>query len=132
MIIGENNTAHVKGPKGELNKSFHTDMTIKIEEGVIMIDRSSDNKEHRSIHVLTRSLLQNMVTGVSVGYTKELELVGVGYRANNSGQKLEMALGFSHNVVFEIPIEVKVETVSEKGKIRLLNYLQMIINYWDL
>ena len=116
VVVGENNTLHVKGPKGELHKSFHTDMNIKIEEGVIMIDRPSDNKEHRAIHGLTRSLLQNMVTGVSVGYIKELELVGVGYRANNSGQKLEMALGFSHNVVFEIPIEVKVETVSEKGQ----------------
>jgi large subunit ribosomal protein L6 len=91
-------------------------MIIKMEENILTIERPSDSKEHKSFHGLTRALLNNMVIGVSEGYKKELELVGVGYRASNSGQKLEMALGFSHNVVFEIPAEVKIETKSEKGQ----------------
>jgi len=116
VSLAENNTVTVKGSKGELAKTFHADMIIKMEEDILIVERPSDSKEHKSIHGLTRALLNNMVIGVSEGYKKELELVGVGYRASNSGQKLEMALGFSHNVVFEIPIEVKVETKSEKGK----------------
>ena len=116
VAVGENNTVSVKGPKGELNKSFHADMAIKVEENTLSVERPSDSKEHKSIHGLTRALLQNMVIGVFTGYKKELELVGVGYRASNSGQKLELALGFSHNVVFQIPEEVKVVTLSEKGK----------------
>ena len=91
-------------------------MHIKMEENVLTIERPSESKEHKSFHGLTRALLNNMIIGVSEGFKKELELVGVGYRATNSGQKLEMALGFSHNVVFEIPSEVKLETKSEKGQ----------------
>ena len=91
-------------------------MIIKFEDNNLIVERPSDSKEHKSFHGLTRSLLNNMVIGVSQGFKKELELVGVGYRASNSGQKLELALGFSHNVVFQIPDEVKVETVSDKGK----------------
>ena len=91
-------------------------MIIKMEENILTVERPSDSKEHKSFHGLTRALLNNMIIGVSEGFKKELELVGVGYRASNSGQKLEMALGFSHNVVFEIPAEVKVETKSEKGQ----------------
>ena len=87
-----------------------------MEENILTVERPSDSKEHKSFHGLTRALLNNMVLGVSEGYKKELELVGVGYRASNSGQKLEMSLGFSHNVVFEIPSEVKIETKSEKGQ----------------
>ena len=87
-----------------------------MEENVLTIERPSESKEHKSLHGLTRALLNNMIIGVSEGFKKELELVGVGYRATNSGQKLEMALGFSHNVVFEIPSEVKLETKSEKGQ----------------
>ena len=116
VAISENNTLSVKGPKGELSRSFHADMIIKMEENILTVERPSESKDHKSFHGLTRALLQNMVTGVLTGYNKELELVGVGYRAKNAGQKLEMALGFSHNVVFEIPAEVKVETLSEKGK----------------
>jgi large subunit ribosomal protein L6 len=116
VTLAENNTVVVKGTKGELKYSFSNDMTIKLEEGQISIERSSDHKDHRSLHGLTRSLLNNMIIGVSDGYAKQLELVGVGYRASNSGQKLELALGFSHNVIFQIPEEVKVETLSEKGK----------------
>jgi large subunit ribosomal protein L6 len=116
LTIDDNNQVTVKGPKGELVQSFNKDMHIKMEENVLTIERPSESKEHKSFHGLTRALLNNMIIGVSEGFKKELELVGVGYRATNSGQKLEMALGFSHNVVFEIPSEVKLETKSEKGQ----------------
>ena len=116
VTLGESNTITTKGPKGELSRNFHSDMIIKMEENVLTVERPSDVKEHRSLHGLTRALLKNMVVGVSEGFKKELELVGVGYRASNSGQKLEMSLGFSHNIVFEIPAEVKIETKSEKGQ----------------
>ncbi len=116
LTIDDNNQVTVKGPKGELVQSFNKDMHFKMEENVLTIERPSESKEHKSFHGLTRALLNNMIIGVSEGFKKELELVGVGYRATNSGQKLEMALGFSHNVVFEIPSEVKLETKSEKGQ----------------
>lgn len=114
--LGDNNVVTIKGSKGELTKSFSTDLTIKLEDNNLQVDRPSDTKEHKSLHGLTRALLNNMVIGVNEGFQKQLELVGVGYRATNSGQILELSLGFSHNVVFQIPDEVKVETVSEKGK----------------
>lgn len=104
----------VKGKLGELTQLYDK-VSFLIKDGMITISRSSNNKEHRAKHGLYRSLLNNMVIGVSEGFVKELELVGVGYRANNQGQKLDLSLGFSHNVVFEIPIEVKVETITEKG-----------------
>ena len=116
LTIDDSNLVTIKGPKGELVQSFNKDMHIKMEENVLIIERPSESKEHKSLHGLTRALLNNMIIGVSEGFKKELELVGVGYRATNSGQKLEMALGFSHNVVFEIPSEVKLETKSEKGQ----------------
>ena len=116
ITIGENNSVLVKGKLGELTKTFHADLSVKVEENSVAVGRPSDSKEHKSFHGLTRSLLNNMIIGVNEGFKKELELVGVGYRASNSGQKLELALGFSHNVIFEIPAEVKVETLSEKGK----------------
>jgi large subunit ribosomal protein L6 len=105
----------VKGKLGELTQDI-IDITVKVEENEIIVERSSDNKEQRSKHGLYRSLINNMITGVSTGFTKELELVGVGYRASNQGQKLDLALGFSHNIVLDIAPEVKLETVSEKGK----------------
>jgi large subunit ribosomal protein L6 len=105
----------VKGKLGELTQEF-SDVTVKLEEGQVIVERSSDHKDHRSKHGLYRSLINNMIVGVSEGFTKELELVGVGYRAANQGQKLDIALGFSHNIVLEVVSEVKVETVSEKGK----------------
>ena len=114
--LGDDNVVTIKGPKGELVKSFSSEMIIKFEDNNLLVDRPSESKEHKSLHGLIRSLLNNMVIGVTQGFKKELELVGVGYRASNSGQKLELALGFSHNVVFQIPAEVKLETVSEKGK----------------
>ncbi|MNK00985.1 50S ribosomal protein L6 [compost metagenome] len=109
------NVVTVKGKKGQLTQDF-TDVTVKVEEGQVLVERSSDHKDERSKHGLYRALINNMVVGVTEGFTKELELVGVGYRASNQGQKLDIALGFSHNIVLEVVSEVTVETVSEKGK----------------
>jgi large subunit ribosomal protein L6 len=109
------NIVTVKGKLGELTQNFDT-IDIKVEEGNIKVSRSSDSKEQKAKHGLYRSLMFNMIEGVSKGWTKELELVGVGYRASNQGQKLDLALGFSHNIVMDIAPEVKVETISEKGK----------------
>ena len=111
----QGNTVTVKGKLGELQQEV-SDVTVKVEEGNVSVERSSDAKDHRAKHGLYRALIANMVTGVTEGWTKELELVGVGYRASNQGQKLDMALGFSHNIVLELPSEVKIETISEKGK----------------
>lgn len=111
----KDNVVTVKGNLGELKQEF-SDVTIKIENDEVVVERSTDHKDHRAKHGLYRSLVFNMIEGVSKGWTKELELVGVGYRASNQGQKLDLALGFSHNIVLNIAPEVKVETVSEKGK----------------
>ncbi|RMA57080.1 50S ribosomal protein L6 [Ulvibacter antarcticus] len=105
----------VKGKLGELTQEF-SDVTVKVEDNQVVVERSSDFKDHRAKHGLYRSLVHNMIEGVSNGWSKQLELVGVGYRASNQGQKLDLALGFSHNIVLDIAPEVKVETVSEKGK----------------
>ena len=105
----------VKGKLGQLSQEF-SDVTVKVEDGQVLVERSSDHKDHRAKHGLYRALISNMINGVSNGFTKELELVGVGYRASNQGQKLDLALGFSHNIILEIAPEVKLETVSEKGK----------------
>ncbi|NPA42951.1 MAG: 50S ribosomal protein L6 [Chlorobi bacterium] len=108
---------HVSGPLGELSLPIK-DVEIEIddEKKEIRVNRLSESKHHKSMHGLYRSLIYNMVKGVAEGWTKELELVGVGYQAKNQGQLLELALGYSHNIIFEIPPEVKVETFSEKGK----------------
>jgi large subunit ribosomal protein L6 len=105
----------VKGKLGELTQDF-SGVTVKEEEGNVLVERLSDSKDDRSKHGLYRSLINNMVEGVSKGWSKELELVGVGYRASNQGQKLDLAIGFSHNIVMNVAPEVKVETISEKGK----------------
>lgn len=106
----------VKGPKGELSQEVDSCVQLSIEDGVITFSRESDAPDHRSKHGLYRALLNNMVTGVSTGYKKELEIIGVGYRANAAGQQLELALGYSHPIVFEIPSEIKVSANTEKGK----------------
>jgi large subunit ribosomal protein L6 len=108
-------TITVKGKLGELTQNFDS-VTIEVSEAHVVVNRPSDSKEHRAKHGLYRSLLNNMIQGVSTGWTKQLELVGVGYRASNQGQKLDLAIGFSHNIVLDIAPEVTVETVSEKGK----------------
>lgn len=110
------NLVTVKGKLGELSQEINGGITVKQEEGVITVERPSDSKADRANHGLYRSLISNMIEGVTKGFTKELELVGVGYRASNQGQKLDLALGFSHNIVMNIAPEVKIETVSEKGK----------------
>lgn len=112
----KDNIITVKGKLGELSQEFSSEMTVKVEDGNILLERPSDSKDHTAKHGLYRALINNMVEGVSNGWTKELELVGVGFRASNQGQKLDMALGFSHNIVMNIAPEVKVETISEKGK----------------
>ena len=110
------NVITVKGKLGELSQKISDGITIKIEDGVITLDRASESKDHKAQHGLMRALIANMIEGVSKGWTKDLELVGVGYRASNQGQKLDLALGFSHNIVLNLAPEVKVETISEKGK----------------
>jgi large subunit ribosomal protein L6 len=105
----------VKGKKGQLTQEF-SDVTVTVEGDQVLVERSSDHKDHRAKHGLYRSLINNMIIGVSEGFTKQLELVGVGYRASNQGQKLDLALGYSHNIVLEIAPEVVLETISEKGK----------------
>lgn len=109
-------TVTVKGKKGTLVQSFSPDLGIKKEENKLIVTRPTEQKRHRALHGLTRSLLNNMVVGVSAGYKTEQELVGVGYRASNKGQILELSLGYSHNVMIELPVEVKVTTASEKGQ----------------
>lgn len=111
----EDNNISVKGKLGELSQSFDQ-VSIKEDNGQIVVERDNDSKDTKSKHGLYRSLINNMVEGVTQGFTKELELVGVGYRASNQGQKLEIAVGFSHNIVLELAPEIKVETVSQKGK----------------
>ena len=110
------NVVTVKGKLGELSQEVVGDITVKVEDGNVVLERPSDSKDHKAKHGLYRALLNNMILGVSQGWTKQLELVGVGYRASNQGQVLDLALGFSHNIVLELAPEIKVETVSEKGK----------------
>ena len=109
------NIVTVKGKLGELSQEY-SDVTINVDGDQVVVTRSTDHKDHRAKHGLYRALIFNMIEGVSKGWTKELELVGVGYRASNQGQKLDLGLGFSHNIVLNIAPEVKVEAISEKGK----------------
>lgn len=106
----------VKGPKGELVQNIAETISAKVEDNEVVIERASESINDKSLHGLTRSLINNMVIGVSEGYKKELELVGVGYRASSQGQVLELSLGYSHNIFLELPSEVKVETVSERNQ----------------
>ena len=112
----DNNIINVKGKLGELSQEINPAITLNIDENTITLSRKDDLKENRSMHGLYRALIFNMVHGVSQGYTKKLELIGVGYRAATNGQKLDFSVGFSHNIVFEIPQEIKVTAETEKGK----------------
>jgi len=117
ITITENNgVVTVKGPKGELSQELTAGITIEQRDGELNVNRPSDTKQHKALHGLYRALINNMIVGVNQGFEKKLELVGVGYRASHSGQKLELALGFSHGIVLELPGEVKVDTLTEKGK----------------
>ena len=121
----------VKGKMGELTQEY-IDVSFELDENTLTVKRPSDSKDHRAKHGLYRALVNNMVEGVSQGYIKELELVGVGYRASNQGQKLDLALGFSHNILFDIAPEVKVETISEKGKnpiVKLSSHDKQLLGY---
>ncbi len=110
------NVIIVKGPLGELSQEINNDIKVKIEENHMVLERPTDQKRHKALHGLYRSLVFNMVTGVSEGYTIQQELVGVGFKAEAKGQRLELNLGFSHDIYIELPEEVKVETVTERRK----------------
>ncbi|MDL2296748.1 50S ribosomal protein L6 [Bacteroidales bacterium OttesenSCG-928-B11] len=112
----KSNIVTVKGPKGELQQYVDGDISVNVEDGKLLVTRPTDQKRHRALHGLYRALLNNMVIGVSQGFEIKQELVGVGYRANATGQQLELSLGYSHNIIFEFPKEIAVETISEKGK----------------
>ena len=116
VAVDENNTVKVKGPKGELSQDVDSIISIKIEDATIFVTRPNDERDARAKHGLYRSLISNMIVGVSQGYRKELELVGVGYRAQNNGQILELALGYTHNIFLMLPAEVNIVTKSERNK----------------
>ena len=116
VTVGKDNVITVKGPKGELSQEINSDIKVSVEDGLLSVTRPSDDRIHRALHGLYRSLINNMVIGVSEGYRKELELVGVGYRASNADQLLELSLGFTHNIHMMLPPEVKLETKSERNK----------------
>lgn len=116
VTVGEDNIVTVKGPKGELSQQVNPDIKVKVEDGVLTVERPTDDKEHRAMHGLYRSLIHNMVVGVSEGYRKEMELVGVGYRVSNDGQVIELSLGYTHSIFLQLPKEVKVETKMERNK----------------
>ena len=121
----------VKGKLGELTQQFET-VSVTEKDGTLEVSRPTDSKDHRAKHGLYRALIANMIQGVNEGFAKELELVGVGYRASHQGQKLDLALGFSHNIVLDIAPEVKVDTVSEKGKnpiVKLSSYDKQLVGY---
>lgn len=126
----KDNVVTVKGSKAELKQNIKEGFKINIEDGTITIERSSEHKDDRAMHGLYRALINNMIEGLEKGFTKELELVGVGYRASNQGQKLDLSLGFSHNIILQLPPEVSVETVSEKGKnpiVKLTSYDKQLL-----
>jgi large subunit ribosomal protein L6 len=114
--IDASNIVTVSGPKGKLSQAVDIDMKLTIEGGQLVVERPSEQKRHKALHGLYRSLIANLVVGVSEGYKKELELVGVGYKATNNGNIIDMSLGYSHNIYFITPKEIKVETKMEKGK----------------
>jgi large subunit ribosomal protein L6 len=116
VTVGSDNTITVKGPKGELKQAIDRDIKVEVKDSKIEISRPTDQIRHRALHGLYRSLLSNMVKGVSEGYKRQLELIGVGFKASNQGNLLDLALGYSHNIIFEIPKELKLATAQEKGE----------------
>ncbi|SKC88392.1 50S ribosomal protein L6 [Ohtaekwangia koreensis] len=111
-----NNKVSIKGPKGELHQAIDPDFKIKQEEGTVLVERPTEQKRHKSMHGLYRALIANMIEGVSKGYKHQLELVGVGYKANAQSNVLELSLGYSHNVFLAVPSEIKVQAIQEKGQ----------------
>src|SRR3982751_1188 len=116
VTVGNDNVVTVKGPKGELKQPIDRDIKVETKDGQILISRPTDQIRHRALHGLSRALVSNMVKGVTEGYTKKLELVGVGFKAANQGNILDLALGYSHNIIFEIPKELTIATSQEKGQ----------------
>src|SRR6478672_3991891 len=116
ITVSPSNEISVKGPKGELKQQIDRDIVIEVKEDSVEVTRPTDQIRHRALHGLYRSLIANMVQGVTEGYKRELELVGVGYRAAVAGQQVDMALGYSHNIIFELPKEIKASAVAEKGQ----------------
>lgn len=116
LTVSPSNEITVKGPKGELKQQIDRDIKIDVKEGSVEVSRPTDQIRHRAMHGLYRSLISNMVEGVTNGFTRTLELVGVGYRATVSGQQIDLALGFSHNIILDLPKELKASATAEKGK----------------
>jgi large subunit ribosomal protein L6 len=114
--INSNNLVSIKGPKGELHQQIDADITVTLTDSEILVTRPTDHKRHRALHGLYRSLINNMIVGVTTGYIKRQELVGVGFKATNEGNILDLILGFSHHIYFEIPKEITIKTETEKGK----------------
>ena len=120
VSVASDNTVTVNGPKGTLTQKVDPDITIRQEDGTIYVDRPTEQKRHKSLHGLYRALISNMVVGVSQGYTREMEVVGVGYRVENQGNLVTLTIGYSHPVIFFIPSEIKVHTAMEKGSAPLI------------
>ena len=116
ITVSADNVVTVKGPKGELKETINRDISVEVKDGQAVLTRPTDQIRHRAMHGLYRSLVSNMVKGVTDGFKKDLELVGVGFKAANTGNVLDLALGYSHNIIFEIPKELKVTTLTEKGQ----------------
>ncbi len=116
VTVGTDNVITVKGPKGELKQSIDRDITVEVKDSTVVISRPTDQIRHRALHGLYRSLVSNLVKGVTEGYKKDMELVGVGFKASNQGNLLDLSLGFSHNIIFVVPKELKVATLTEKGQ----------------
>ena len=116
VTVGSDNVITVKGPKGELKQAIDRDITVEVKESNVVISRPTDQIRHRALHGLYRSIVSNLVKGVTEGYKKDMELVGVGFKASNQGNLLDLSLGFSHNIIFVVPKELKVATLTEKGQ----------------
>jgi large subunit ribosomal protein L6 len=116
VTVGSDNVVTVKGPKGELKQPIDRDIKVEVKDGIINVSRPTDQIRHRALHGLSRALISNLVKGVTEGYSKKLELIGVGFKAANTGNVLDLALGYSHNIIFEIPKELKVTTEQLKGQ----------------
>ena len=116
ITVGSDNVVTVKGPKGELKQPIDRDIKVEVKENIVELGRPTDQIRHRALHGLSRALINNMVKGVTDGYKKEMELVGVGFKAANQGNTLDLSLGYSHNIIFDLPKEIKVATAQEKGK----------------
>lgn len=118
--VSSDNTVTVKGPKGTLQQKIDPDITVGVEDGNIVVNRPTDQKRHKSLHGLYRALINNMVVGVSQGYSRQMEVIGVGYRVENQGNLLTLTIGYSHPVMFAVPSEIKIATAMEKGQAPLI------------